>query len=189
MKQDTQGHGYCLKINAKGQHTQYKCKPALQYFMLDKPFTSHRFYISTSSTSDVKSMWIHFTGQPKKSASPLTLTQTTADPCVEIKNRSLIIIVSKKKLQLSRRTMFLWFYRAILPLLMLVSFNSENVVGLPIQTFKPSYKCLKERDTVEQMCGKCDQWGIFTRSHVASFAEATAKKRINVVDHGQDKQL
>lgn len=53
--------------------------------------------------------------------------------------------------------MFLWFYGAILPLLTLVSFNSENTVGLPIQTSKPNHKCPKERDTVEQRCGKGDQ--------------------------------
>lgn len=41
MKQDTECHGYCLKINAKGQHMQYKRKPVLQYFILDKPFTSN----------------------------------------------------------------------------------------------------------------------------------------------------
>lgn len=60
-------------------------------------------------------------------------------------------------LQLRGRTMFLWFYGAILPLLTLVSFNSENTVGLPIQTSKPNYKCPEERDTVEQRCGKGDQ--------------------------------
>lgn len=127
MKQDTQGHGYCLKINAERQHTQHKCKPALQYFMLDKPFTSHRSACLLHQRLDPFE-FISLANQ-KKSTSPLTLTQITADPCVEIKNRSpcveiksrsLIIIVSKKKLQLSRRTMFLWFYRAILPLLMLV---------------------------------------------------------------------
>jgi len=79
--------------------------------------------------------------------------------------------------QLIWRTMFLWFYGAILPLLILVSFNSENIVGLPIQTSKPNYKCLKERDTVEQSCGKCGQWGIFARSNVASFSGATANKK------------
>lgn len=57
-------------------------------------------------------------------------------------------------LQLSRRTMFLWFHGAILPLLMLVSFNLENIVGLPIQTSKPNYKFPKERDTVEQKVWK-----------------------------------
>lgn len=47
-------------------------------------------------------------------------------------------------LQLSWRTMFLGFYRVILPLLMSVSFNSENIAGLPIQAPKPHFKGPKE---------------------------------------------
>lgn len=110
----------------------------------------------------VKSMLIHFTGQPK-TISPLkknpnnnTKNQTTAASSVETKN-GFLIIFSKKMLQLSGRTMFLWFYRAILPLLVLVGSNLENIVELPIQTSKPNYKRPKEKTTAEQRCGKCDQ--------------------------------
>lgn len=72
--------------------------------------------------------------------------------------------------------MFLWFYGAILSLLMLVSFNFKNIVALPIQTSKPSDKCLKERDTIEQRCGKCGLCGITARNDVASLAGDTAKR-------------
>lgn len=64
--------------------------------------------------------------------------------------------------------MFLWFYRAILSLLILVSFNFKNVVALPIQTSK----YLK----VEQRCGKCELCGITARNDVASLAGDTAKR-------------
>lgn len=49
--------------------------------------------------------------------------------------------------------MFLWFYGAILSLLILVIFNFKNIVALPIQISKPRDKCLKGRDTIEERCG------------------------------------
>lgn len=42
--------------------------------------------------------------------------------------------------------MFLGFYRVILPLLMSVSFNLENIAGLPIQAPKPNFKRPKKEE-------------------------------------------
>lgn len=42
VKQDIQGHGYCLKINVKAQLTRREQKADLQCFILDKPCASQR---------------------------------------------------------------------------------------------------------------------------------------------------
>jgi len=110
-----------------------------------------------------KPTWIPSTGQPKKIPSQKNKAQKTAIPRVEIKNGLIIIITSKKMLQPGWRTMFLGFCRVILLLLMLVSFNLENIVVLPIQE-NPIIKCPKRRHTAEQRCRQGEQRRVFARS-------------------------